>query len=327
MRVITSNNRSRNSLGFFQRIGFELLWLMCWSIAILPHFVQFKILAPTIRFVIHHLIGYRKKVVITNLRNSFPEKSEKELREIRSNFYVVLSEIFVSILALVNKRSASNLFPKDDGTRCEGDLNALRERVATTSWIALTAHYGLWEYLVFWGGVSSQRLVGAYHPLGSRVFDLLFKRLRNHYKVSPMPATELLRFALRNKSSFRGETYVLGLIADQNPPRLPNKYWYNFLNQDTIFFDGGEKIALRTKMPVLFIYQKRVSAGKYTIHYREIWDGVEEIEPNVITTRYVALLDEVIKEEPSLWLWSHKRWKAKRAVAKPKLAKSQTAKA
>ena len=35
----------------------------------------------------HYIIGYRKKVVLENLRNSFPEKSDKELKQIEKKFF------------------------------------------------------------------------------------------------------------------------------------------------------------------------------------------------------------------------------------------------
>ncbi len=297
-------------LNWYERILLALLWSFCWLFGRLPHFVQFHIVARAIKFVFYYLIHYRQRVIDQNLKNSFPEKSAEELRKIRSEFYTYLSEVFVSTFALSNRSSSTNLFPKS-GSGMEIAAK-LRDEVRGRSWVALTGHYGLWEYFVFWSTFSDQRLIGVYHTLKSPLFDVLFKRLRRHYKVSPMPANESLRFTLRNGASFRGESYVMGLIADQSPRRLPRSYWHTFLGQDTIFYDGGEKIAMRSKLPVYFIFQQRVSRGRYSFGYRLIWDGVEEVEPNEITRRYVAMLEDVIRLNPSLWLWSHRRWKAKR---------------
>ena len=58
-----------------------------------------------------------------------------------------------------------------------------------------------------------------------------------------------------------GKNLVMGLIADQNPPRRPDSRWFRFLNQDTIFFDGGEKLALRCKLPVYFVKMEPPAAG------------------------------------------------------------------
>ncbi len=299
------------NLNLLQRIVLEVVWGICWVIGRLPHFVQFRLLAPALRFVIYNLIGYRKAVTLKNLRNSFPDKSEAEISAICDKFYTILSEVMVSSMALSNKRSYRNMFPTGRA-HFDGDVSDLQDDVAGESWIALTAHFGLWEYMLFWSTFSDQRLMAVYHPLENPIFEELFKRLRGHHKVEPIPSSESLRFAMRNRKVYKGESYLLGLIADQNPTRRQNPYWHNFLNQDTVFFNGGEKIALKIGLPVRFIYQHRLGAGQYEMRFKRIWDGVEEVAPNEITLRYVAMLEGVISETPEMWLWSHKRWKAKR---------------
>ena len=107
----------------------------------------------------------------------------------------------------------------------------------------------------------------------------------------------------------------LCLIADQNPPKRPDSHWFRFLNQDTIFFDGGEKLALRCHLPVYFVRMDRLRRGRYEMSFVPLYDGVEEVAPNEITERYVRELERVICEQPELWIWSHRRWKHKRTHA------------
>ncbi len=306
---------SNNKLTTLERIGLEVVWSLCYFIGHMPHYVLFYMIAPAIRFIIYRVLRYRVKMVDKNLKKSFPEISDKERIIIRDRFYTYLSEVIMSTIALTNKRSNTMIITNLDPEK-SSSLDSFRELTKGQSWIALSAHLGLWEYQMFWARFSNQRLVGVYHPLENRLFDILFKRLRNHYRVLPMPAKESLRFAIRNGKLFREDSYVLGLLADQNPPLLPNSHWYTFLNQDTIFFDGGEKIALKVGLPVYFIYQRRISPGRYEMCYKPIWDGVESVEPNEITTRYVNLLDQIIRETPYMWLWSHNRWKRSRESMK-----------
>ena len=151
-----------------------------------------------------------------------------------------------------------------------------------------------------------------YHPLRSRVFDELYKRLRSHANICPVPMAESLRFYLRNREKgIDGKNIVMGLIADQNPPRRPDSHWFRFLNRDTIFFDGGEKLALRCGLPVYCCWLRRVKPGYYEMDFDRIYDGEEEVAPHEITERYVRRLEQKIREYPDLWMWSHKRWKHK----------------
>ncbi len=309
-----SRNRVEN-LNFFERCCLEIVWAICWLVARLPHYVLYNIFARFIYFMLYRVIGYRRGVVDDNLTRSFPEKSAEEIASIRQNFYVVLSEVMVSTVALANTQSSRGIFPTmgknlEDETCAKYlyDKTMGRDR----SWIALTTHFGLWEYLPSWSAYADQLLFAVYHPLQNRIFDELFKRLRSYGKISTLPATEMVRLVVKNGNRYDGQSYALGLLADQNPPLLPDSHWFTFLGQDTIFFEGGEKLALRASLPVYFTYQRRTGRGRYEFCYKDIWDGEEKIEAGVITQRYVALLEEQIRLNPYMWLWSHRRWKAKR---------------
>ncbi len=295
----------RNKLSFWQRVALEFVWFMCRVISITPHWFRYYVVADVLYFLLYTCLKYRVKVVDKNLQNSFPEKSESERNEIRKQFYHYLSEIFVSTLSLANKRSRKTILSNTEGA----PISRMKAETAGQSWVALTAHYGLWEYLIFWAQYADQSLVAVYHPLENKLFDELFRRLRNHQNVVTVPHKETIRFCLDHKDGVEGRNYVIGLIADQNPPRRPNSEWFKFLNQDSIFFDGGEKIALKLKLPVYFIYQRRISRGFYQYEYDLIHDGIESVEPYEITRRYIEKLERLIQETPHLWLWSHRRWK------------------
>ncbi|MFI3303230.1 MAG: lysophospholipid acyltransferase family protein [Rikenellaceae bacterium] len=309
---------SKKDLNRWESFLLEIFWALCRGFSILPHFVLYKVVAPMLYFIIYRAVKYRKKVVVANLATSFPEKSEKERKKICDDFYVVLSEIMVGSIAQANRRSGDKIFPS---MRCKTDddptsAQHLRELTVDKSWVALTAHFGMWEYLSTWSKFANQRMLAVYHPLRSKISDVLFKRLRSQHKVYPLAAKESIRFVVKNGTSFRNESYVLGLIADQNPRVFPDSSWFTFLGQETLFFEGGEKIARRMKLPVYFVYQQRIGRGRYKFCFKPIWDGVEEIDTTEITRRYIDLLESEIRQNPHMWLWSHRRWKQKRVGGK-----------
>lgn len=295
----------RNRFSFWQRVALELVWLKCRIISVMPHWFRYYVIADLLYFLLYKCLKYRVKVVDKNLANSFPEKSESERHEIRKQFYHYLAEIFVSTISLASRRSRKTILSNTEGA----PISKMRAETIGQSWVALTAHYGLWEYLIFWAQYADQSLVAVYHPLENKIFDELFRRLRNHQNVVTVPLKETIRFCLDHHDGVEGRNYVIGLIADQNPPRRPNSEWFKFLNQDSIFFDGGEKIALKLKLPVYFIYQRRISRGMYQYEYDLIHDGIESVESYEITRRYIERLERLIQETPHLWLWSHRRWK------------------
>ena len=302
----------RTDLNIAQRIWLEILWRMARLFAAMPYWFKFHVVENLLFFVLCYCLRYRMQVVRRNLRNSFPEKSDEELAAIRRRFYRTLAELIVDTIDL------ARLTP-DKGRsilQVEGLEEHLR-KVGGRDWIAMTAHFGCWEYCSYWGLYErSQMLVAVYHPLRSKVMEELYRRLRNYENSMTVSMKESLRFYLRNRAKgVDGKNLVMGLIADQNPPRRPDSRWFRFLNQDTIFFDGGEKLALRCNLPVYFVKMNRLRRGRYEMSFELIYDGKEEVAEYEITRRYVRKLERMICECPELWMWSHRRWKHKRTHA------------
>lgn len=298
---------SARKLGFWGRIALEALWLFCKVFSRLPYWLRYCVIQPVICAALR-LFRYRYRVVTDNLCDSFPEKSLRELRDIRRGFYRTLAEIFVDTFSLAGLT--------DDECRRIVTVKGLDEqaaRIGGRDWIALTAHLGCWEYASFWGMIfPSQVVVAVYHPLENKVFDELYKRLRCHTNIRTVPMRKALRYYMQHREKgIDGKNIVMGLIADQNPPRRPDSHWFRFLNRDTLFFDGGEKLALRCGLPVYCSWLERVKPGYYAMSFELIYDGEEEVAPNEITERYVRRLEAKIREHPELWMWSHRRWKHK----------------
>ena len=298
-----------SDLSVAQRIGLELLWGFACLIAILPYWVRFYVLEPIIFFVLCDLLHYRRKIVMENLRNSFPERDERELRRIARGFYHNLAEVFIGTFNLAHKplRKMRRYMHTED-------LSEVNRAIGDQDVVVLLAHHGLWELGIFWNCVEPQHVtLGIYHQLRSKVLDLFYQRLRTSPNSVPVMKKESMRFYLTHRAKgIDGRRMTLGLIADQNPPLRPDAHWFRFLNQDTVFFDGGEQLALRYGLPVWFAEFERVGRGRYRILMELIYDGKEAVEPHEITERYVRRLEQMIQKRPDLWMWSHRRWKHKR---------------
>ncbi len=282
-----------------QRIGLESLWLGARVFAAMPYWFKYYVVENLIFCVARYCLRYRMKVVKTNLRNSFPEKDERELAVIRRRFYRTLAEIFVdtiNLAGLTPEKGRSLLTVKG--------LEEQKERVGGRDWIAMTAHFGCWEYCSFWGLYDpTQIVVAVYHPLRSRIVEAFYQRLRNGDYATTVAMKESLRFYLRNRAGgIGGRNLVMGLIADQNPPRRPDSRWFRFLNQDTIFFDGGEKLALRCQLPVYFVDGAPAAGPLRDVLRTDLRSGKEEVAEYEITQRYVRMLEAEIRRRPELWM-------------------------
>ena len=296
------NNLNDIELRWYQKIALESLWCFSRIAHYSPRWFRFKVLQPFI-YLILRLVRYRSKVILENLFASFPEKSDKEIYTLANKYYYFLAEIMVNTISLAGvsyKRDADILRWKN----YEEHL----KRVADTDWIGSGAHFGCWEYLPSWAWyIPDTTFLSVYHPLSSPVFECFFRRLRNFApNIAQVPMRNAVLYYLQNRKKKR---IMLGLISDQSPALRPDTEWIKFLNQDTAFIDGSEKLALKFHLPIYFAYIKRLAAGRYEAEWIQLYDGHEEVAPNEITRRYAAILEKMILEVPELWMWSHRSWK------------------
>jgi KDO2-lipid IV(A) lauroyltransferase len=119
-----------------------------------------------------------------------------------------------------------------------------------------------------------------------------------------------LRFYTANKEGVaEGRPLSVALIADQSPRLDAQSRWVQFLNQPTVFFHGGEKIARKFSLPVYYMRVRKIARGRWEQTFELIWDGASPTSDYEITGTYARLLEEDIRRVPELWLWSHRRWK------------------
>lgn len=121
---------------------------------------------------------------------------------------------------------------------------------------------------------------------------------------------QILRAMIKNHQ--QGRLIGYGMIADQKPSPTSSHFWTTFLNQDTAFLDGSEVLAHKFNYPVFYFYITSPQRGYYNIDIRTIAENPVNETEWTITQKYANLLETNILEQPSLWLWSHNRWKHKR---------------
>lgn len=295
-------SEKNDTLSWGQKIGLNILWWICCGFAWLPRVVRHYVFGSFIYFILCYATRYRRKVIMTNLRNSFPEKSEKELNRICKDSYKNLAE------QIINTISQAGISDKALMRRTIFvNADEVRKEVNGGHVICITAHYGSWE------GASTvslympkQRMVAVYHKLQNKLFDELMKRIRQHTNVDLVTMQRTMRHFVENRNK---QPMLLGLISDQNPAYRPNLHWHKFLHQWSAFFDGAEVMALKYNIPVYYYSPRRVKAGVYEGRLIRIYDGKEEVAEHEIMERYVRALEKDIIANPPMWMWSHRRWK------------------
>lgn len=303
MERTKSNSDATNRKGGFK---VQLLWLLCRSIAIMPYWVQYYVLMEFIYFVLRYLLRYRRRLIERQLSGSFPDKSQKEIETICNRYYRTLAEMFINtmVLAGMSLEEQRRRLVVDENRTIETADDDMRNVVV------LTSHFGIWEYASLAQNYTTKyKYVVAYHKLRSQVWDDLYYRLRIHPDVIPVESNNYMRFYMTHNEGIDSKPLLLGLIADQSAPAYKGCRWYDFMNRKTIFYEGGEALALKYGLPVYYFELNRVRRGYYRGHFELIYDGKEEVQRGEITARYVARLEKAVCRQPEMWLWSHRRWK------------------
>ncbi len=279
-------------LFFIKLIGF----LPFWMLFLISDFFYFLV----------RLSGYRKKVVMNNLRNAFPEKSEEELKKISNKFFHHLCDLFFETFKLQSITESQ-----------------MRERVQIVNAelldkyyhegrdvIAALGHYGNWEWIPSINLFIKAQGCEVYHILKNKDYDQFMLDLRS--KWGTLNFTMKTSYRSMHKLKMEDKRFVIGMISDQSPAKSKIQYFSEFLNQDTPIHLGVEKMAVKTNSPVVFFRFDKIKRGYYKLTVEPLIDNPKDTKEFEITKLHSKHLESIIKEKPEFWLWSHKRWKHKK---------------
>lgn len=286
-------------------IGYYIFYSLNWIMTLLPLRVIY-IFSDIMFLFLYYFPGYRRKIVDTNLRNSFPEKSQEELRIIARKYYHHLCDLIIETLKLTHIR-------KDEMMRRMRLTNPeVLEKLYNEGRdvVIVMGHYCNWEWLNILPLYTRLRNVLIYKPLQNKHFDRFLFSLRITNDCDPTPMANVVREIIKNRKINRRALY--GFMTDQTPPRGEIKYWTNFLNQDTPVYLGAEKIAIKYDMAIVYFNIQKIKRGYYTFTAETLFEHTAGLPEDQITETHVKRLEEIIREKPEFWLWSHRRWKHKR---------------
>lgn len=284
-------------------------------VAFLPLWVLYRL--SDIMFVILYLVGYRRKVVRKNLAASFPEKDTAELRRIERRFYRNFTDYVVETIKLLHI-SDEEMRRRMVFEGAEIIDSSLREGRTV---VAYFSHMGNWEWassFTLWSSLRGSDKVAfcqIYRPLRNQWFDRLMLRLRSRFEVRSLPKQiaflDLLRLRKQGKAS------ITGFMSDQKPSHGDPGYITSFLNHPTAFITGTATVAVRMHAAVVYWRLTKPSRGHYHIAISLLTPDASTTTEDQLTAAYASNLEADITANPSLWLWTHKRWKRRVTLPQP----------
>ncbi|APY06931.1 lipid A biosynthesis acyltransferase [Winogradskyella sp. J14-2] len=290
-----------------QLIAYIIIYPFLWLISILPFRLLYG-LSDVLYIFLYKIFGYRKSTVKENLRLVFPDKSEKEIAMITSQFYHHLCDMIVeSIKSMTISESEMKKRYKFSNVELINDLGSKQRSI-----VLMCAHYGSWEWVFILQTYIQHKGYAVYKRLRNKYFDKLIKRIRAKYNSHLITTKDT--FTVLAESKKKGELTINGFASDQSPKANKAFHWSEFMGIKVPMHTGAEMLAKRLDMAVVFFSVKRLKRGFYETTFTTITENPKDYKDYEITDIFFKLVEQQINEAPQYYLWTHKRWKHRNKV-------------
>lgn len=284
--------------------------VLLYLISIMPFWILYGI-SDVIYVILYYVVRYRRKIVTKNLKESCPEYNTYERKKIERQFYHNFSDYIVETIKIghisdsqIKKRMVFNNMDIVDRLFSE-----------KRSIVAYFSHCGNWEWvtsITLWSKYQAGKDVEfcqVYRPLRNKWYDAYMLNLRSRFNSRSLKKKSVLRdlLTLRRQQI----PCITGFMSDQKPSKGDTSHIVNFLNHPSAVITGTEQVARKLDMAVVYLDMKKVKRGYYEVDIKLITEDTSLMSEMSITDTYVKLLENTIKRNPAIWLWTHNRWKNK----------------
>ncbi|MDE6342083.1 MAG: lysophospholipid acyltransferase family protein [Muribaculaceae bacterium] len=298
-----SRNTSNKTLIAINR---ALLRATFRSLGALPWRVLYA-LASSLAWLAHSVVKYRRAICADNIRTSFPEMTEAEVKRTSRRFYSLLADYFVETVKLgsmgrdemMRRMKFENVEEVNADLRKGRNVSVFLGHIFNWEWVSTMP---LWLDLT-----TGARPCQIYHPLDNIAADQVFAALRTRFGATNLSMAEAPKALLEMQRD--GTTTITGYIADQTPPWNALHHWLTFLHHDTAVFMGAEKISRKLHAAAYYIDMRSPARGEYVARFVKMTPDSAKEKPGDLTQNYFDMLAASIRRDPARWLWTHRRWK------------------
>ena len=288
-----------------KRLAFILTYPLLLTVSRLPFWALY-LLSDTLYILVYRILGYRKKVVRKNLALSGLATTTAESLRIEKKFYRYLCDLFLEAIK-VNGMSKKEIMRRFVIKNPEVLSTFAKENKSV---FMLIGHYGNFEWMLSLGYHVPHTPYAIYAPLENRYFDSYFKKVRSKhgsYQISRK------RFSKEFTEMQRTNTLsVIGFAGDQSPQRKRKNYYHSFFGNEVPVFTGAERLGKEFDVPIVMGKIKRIKRGYYETTLSVLAENPTTVPDYQITNTYFKELENQIKEDPSVYFWTHNRFKLMR---------------
>jgi len=285
-----------------QRLIFYLIYPIIWLLSIVP-FPFFYLISDFFYLIVFYIVGYRKELVLNNLKKVFPLKPEKELLTIRRKFYKHFVDLFMEMIksfTISNKQIKKHYVFKN--LEMIEKLNKKGKSI-----IVIGSHYANWEWFISVNLHTNLILYATYIKINNKLMERKMKKSRERFGINMI----LTKETIKNIENHHNNNIVgnFGLLSDQSPELMRTYYWSDFLGVRVPIHTGAEMLA--KKYDCVFVNMKidKVKRGYYEVDFELITENPRDYPDYELTDIFLDKLEKQIRNKPEYYFWTHNRFK------------------
>ena len=287
-----------------QLLVYILVYPLIWLFSILPFWLLYLI-SDGFYVLVYYIIGYRKKVVFNNLKLAFPEKSTAELIKIQKKFYHHFVDIFIEMIKsfTVSKEEVYRRY-KFPNIEFFNELYKDGKSV-----ILMGSHYANWEWIMSVDSFVDYQGYAAYTKVNNKYFNNKILKSRRKFGTKIVQTSKIIPEILYNQKNNVQAMY--GLLSDQSPQLKKAFYWRTFFGVKVPVHTGGEMLAKKYNMNVVFMDVQKVKRGHYETTFSLITNEASKYKDYELTDLFIEKVEKQVRNQPEYYFWTHKRFKHK----------------
>lgn len=285
-------------------VVFMIVYPFIWLLSILP-FRFLYIISDFLYLLLFYVVGYRKELVLYNLKLAFPEKPEKELLKIRRKFYHHFVDVFMEMIKTftISKKTLDKHYTYTN-------IDLVKElKKDGKSVILISAHYANWEWIIGMNSFINYNAIAAYKNISNKYFNNKVLKTREKFGVILKKSSRTPQLMYQNYKDNVQSIY--GMLSDQSPRLKNNLYWTEFLGVKVPVYTSSEVFAKKYDMDIVFLDTRKIKRGYYETTLSIITDDAKKHPNFELTDIYLRKVEAQIKAEPAYYFWTHKRFKHK----------------
>ena len=281
-------------------------------ITIISLFCIFKIIglrnASNLGGILGRTIGplFRsKKIIKQNIKTGLGEIDEQKESEIINSMWSNIGRTFAEYVFLKDFKFNKTNF---DHMKIIGSEHLNEIKKSNKPVIFYSGHFANFELMAMELEKFGIKTAAIYRPLNNFFLNPLMEYLRIKY-ICPNQIPKG-RSGMREVINRFKNNYSIALMVDQRVGEGPR---INFFDKPAQTTTIPAQLALRYNCKLVPIFLKRVGNINFEMIVHQPYEisktGNDEQDINNITLKINQIIEKMIIENPTQWLWSHNRWK------------------